>query len=327
MAPAANGMSGIRVAESAGKYDDRQDRQRKRAIVDEQAGQLANRQLPAYSWQSLRARAARQDDRRQPNGQEQRGKCDDREIRARPSHAETLSGPEDAERGQHHADGELERVFGNPRQRAMHDKPAPATSRHAASAPALAGTSSPRPALTRNHDEHHFKSFEKHGLEAGERSEPIEPRLVAAGLLAQFRRFGREGRGFIMQRDDAGGAQDRLSQPAHAEQQQQDTNRELQEMEGTRSRSGPSPTTMKSRTTRPASAPSPAGRQPRTVATASTMVRASTASTSEARNAAIIAGPKLSQGDGHRTPPAICALSFLDRPRCVPSGRLGRLSQ
>ena len=38
-------------------------------------------------------------------------------------------------------------------------------------------------------------------------------------------------------------------------------------------------------------APSPAGFQPRTVATASTMVSASTASTSEARNAVAMAEP------------------------------------
>ncbi len=48
---------------------------------------------------------------------------------------------------------------------------------------------------------------------------------------------------------------------------------------------------MRASTRRPANAPSPAGRQPRTVATASTIVSASTASTNEARNAVVIAGP------------------------------------
>ena len=64
---------------------------------------------------------------------------------------------------------------------------------------------------------------------------------------------------------------------------------------GTSSRSGPSPATIRTSDARPASAPSPAGRQPRTVATASTMVSASTASTSEARNAAVTAGPICAQ--------------------------------
>src|SRR3984893_16572261 len=60
---------------------------------------------------------------------------------------------------------------------------------------------------------------------------------------------------------------------------------------GTRSRSGPSATTMRISNARPANAPSPAGRQPRTVATASTIVSASPASTSEARNAPVTAAP------------------------------------
>jgi len=83
----------------------------------------------------------------------------------------------------------------------------------------------------RNHDEHDLKSFEEYGFEAGKRSEPIEPRLVPASLLAQLRRFGREGHSFIMERNDSRRAEDRLSQPAHAEQQQQDPDRELKEMQ------------------------------------------------------------------------------------------------
>src|SRR5712691_5798987 len=59
---------------------------------------------------------------------------------------------------------------------------------------------------------------------------------------------------------------------------------------GTRSRSGPSARTMSASEARPASAPSPAGLQPRTVAAESTIVSASTASTSELRNAAETAG-------------------------------------
>ena len=82
-----------------------------------------------------------------------------------------------------------------------------------------------------NHDEDHFESFEDHGLEAGERGEPVEPGLVAACSVAQFRRFGCEGQSFIMERGDARCAQVCLSQPAHAEQQQQNPNRELKEMQ------------------------------------------------------------------------------------------------
>src|SRR6516225_12279552 len=57
-----------------------------------------------------------------------------------------------------------------------------------------------------------------------------------------------------------------------------------------RSRSGPSSSTIAVSTMSPAVVPSAAGRQPRNVATASTIVKASTTSTREAKNAAVTAG-------------------------------------
>src|ERR1700730_17574541 len=59
---------------------------------------------------------------------------------------------------------------------------------------------------------------------------------------------------------------------------------------GTRSRSGPNNRTIAANNPRPAFVPRAAGRHPRKVATASTMVKASTTSTIEARNAALTAG-------------------------------------
>jgi hypothetical protein len=142
----------------------------------------------------------------------------------------------------------------------------------------------------RNHDEHHFKSFEKDRLEGRDSRDPVEPRLAAACLFAQFRGLDRERRRLIMERDDPRRTQDRLSQPPHAEQQEQDANDELQEVQRHMIEQGPSAITMSASTARPARTPRPAGRQPRTIATASTIVSASTASTSEARKAAAIAG-------------------------------------
>jgi hypothetical protein len=54
---------------------------------------------------------------------------------------------------------------------------------------------------------------------------------VATSLLAQFCRLGGECGGLIMQRDNARRAQDRLAQPAQAEQQEQDADDELQRMQ------------------------------------------------------------------------------------------------
>jgi hypothetical protein len=137
------------------------------------------------------SRLARPRDCRESYRQEQRGKYDDREISSRPGHAQTFSCPKDAERGQHHADGEFERVLGNPRQRAMDhktragDKQARRKRTRACSQQAAAGA-------CRDHDEDDLESFEKNGLEAGQRSKPIEPGHVAACLPAQICRLGRE---------------------------------------------------------------------------------------------------------------------------------------
>ena len=83
----------------------------------------------------------------------------------------------------------------------------------------------------RDHDEHHFQSFEQHGLETRKSCEPIEPRLVAAGLFTQFRCLVGKRQRLIVERDHARRTQDRLSQPAHAEQEEQDSDDELKEME------------------------------------------------------------------------------------------------
>src|SRR5712691_6876836 len=61
------------------------------------------------------------------------------------------------------------------------------------------------------------------------------------------------------------------------------------------SSSGPNAMTINASTARPAKVPSAAGRQLRTVATASTIVNASTTSTSELRKAAEIAGAAVVQ--------------------------------
>src|SRR5208282_5907647 len=66
---------------------------------------------------------------------------------------------------------------------------------------------------------------------------------------------------------------------------------------GTRSRSGPSTTMPPASKARPAAVPRAAGRHPRSVAAASTIVKASTTSTLEARKAALIAGAAADQLD------------------------------
>jgi hypothetical protein len=83
----------------------------------------------------------------------------------------------------------------------------------------------------RNDNKHDLQALEQDGLEAGEAREPIKAGLVTASLLAQFCRFGCECRDLIVQRHDAGVAQDRLAQPSHAKQQQQNSDCKLQHVQ------------------------------------------------------------------------------------------------
>ncbi len=69
----------------------------------------------------------------------------------------------------------------------------------------------PATGADRYDDEHHFEPFEKHGLEAGERSKPIEPCFVPACLFAELCGFSRKNLGFVVERNDTRGAQDRLA--------------------------------------------------------------------------------------------------------------------
>src|SRR5437588_248039 len=107
---------------------------------------------------------------------------------------------------------------------------APSSTNNAANSlriPASALIARPPPAARPDgdHDEDHFQSFEDHRLEACKRGKPIEPRLMAERLVAQFCRLGCKSHRFVMERNNSSGAQDRLSQPAHAEQQEQDADR------------------------------------------------------------------------------------------------------
>ncbi len=79
----------------------------------------------------------------------------------------------------------------------------------------------------RDHDEDDFQPLEQDRLEAREPGEPVEARAV----LAQLSGAGGKRRRFVVQRDDSRRAQDRLAQPAHAEEQQKDADDQLQKME------------------------------------------------------------------------------------------------
>jgi hypothetical protein len=75
---------------------------------------------------------------------------------------------------------------------------------------------------------HHLESLEQDGLECRHAGGPSARGGRTAASAAVL---GGEGGALVVQRDDAGGAQDRLVQPAHAEEQQQDADDQLQQLE------------------------------------------------------------------------------------------------
>ena len=97
----------------------------------------------------------------------------------------------------------------------------------------------------------------------------------------------REGEHLVVQRNDAGGAQDGLAQPAHAEQQQQHADHDLQQEQwnaveqGAEQQHDENEHREPRRRSEASRAPAAHGGR-----RARTMVSASTASTSELRNAA-----------------------------------------
>lgn len=83
----------------------------------------------------------------------------------------------------------------------------------------------------RDDDERDLKPFEQDSLEAGQPGQPIEPYRAAPRQYMQLRGLCLKNSVLIVQRDYSSGSQDRLAQPAHAEEQQQDANHHLQRAE------------------------------------------------------------------------------------------------
>ena len=77
-----------------------------------------------------------------------------------------------------------------------------------------------------NDDEHHFDPFEQHRLEGGPARQIVGTTVI--GLPPQRGSLLGKGLVFVVQRDDADAAQDRLPEPAHAEQDQKHADHELQ---------------------------------------------------------------------------------------------------
>jgi hypothetical protein len=78
-----------------------------------------------------------------------------------------FSCPKEAERAQQYADPKLECIFGNARKWSMHNNAHASDQQTCRKRTRTCGKEQPAPGAERYHDEHYFKSFEKHGFEAG----------------------------------------------------------------------------------------------------------------------------------------------------------------
>ncbi len=81
-------------------------------------------------------------------------------------------------------------------------------------------------------DERDLDPFHEHDLERGQAADPVEPMRLSPPGFAQFARLPREGGVLVVQGDDSDRAQDRLAQPAQAEQEREHADNELQAANG-----------------------------------------------------------------------------------------------
>ena len=168
------------------------------------------------SLQRLPADTARKGDRPERDHEKQRRKHDDRNVLARPIDPKTLPDPEHAECGEHDADHELEHVLGDSRERPVNRETNSHNEETGRDRADARGNDQAASCADCDDDENHLQSFEHDGFKTRQGSEPIKPRIVEARLLAQLRRLRRVGYCFVVEGDDACGAQNSLAQPVTA---------------------------------------------------------------------------------------------------------------
>src|SRR5712671_1905346 len=179
---------------NARQYDHRKTHQRKRAVIDKQPDQFTkHRDQHVHDKAFMRGRRKNATD---ANPTIRNRTANPTIARSAPGHATPRPSPVQK---RPNADSmtptaNLSVFSGTRASGRCTTKPTPATSRHAATAPALAGTSVPRPALraiTMNTTSSPSRST---ALKLASAASQSSRALVTAGLLAQFRRFGRECR-------------------------------------------------------------------------------------------------------------------------------------
>jgi len=211
MAPAPTEFRHQRCRD-AGENDDRNDRQRRAPSSTNSPANSRSTLLASVIMTTLRLRPARQHEAAPLTAQKHHCKSDDGQIRTGKL-LRTFTGQKAPNRDSMTPTANLSVFSGtapaaDARQGDGGDHRQAASARHSGKQRAASGTQ-------RNHDEHYLEAFEKHRLElvtAASQSSRASWRRACSRNSAS----GCERRRFIVQRNDAGRAQDRFSQPAHA---------------------------------------------------------------------------------------------------------------
>ena len=208
-------------------------------------------------------------------------------VAAGPGRPGALGAPEDAERGQHGADGELQRVLRDPGERRAHEDGRDEHDQQRQPGRTGGDRDTAAPAAEADDDEGDLEPLEEHALERQRERVPVEPgpllvRLRAGPARSPPRRWPpRRGA-------PCSPLARRIAFRSHcrpkASRSPPTTSRN--ELIGIRVSAGPRMPTIAARTAAAAAAPTSGDRQPRVVPTASTIVTASTISTAQAMNAA-----------------------------------------
>src|SRR6266542_4607451 len=172
-----------------------------------------------------------QDADREPARREEHREDDDQRGRVPgPLGAEPFGEPEHAEARQHRADPEHHPVLRDHRERLAEHR-AQRDDDHAGRDRARDRRRQRRPSgrSEGDDDERDLGALEQHGLVGDRGADPVPFRLAQA-LRPELSELALVDELFVVQRDDAGEPEDRLAQPAHAEQQQERPDDALQEM-------------------------------------------------------------------------------------------------
>ena len=154
---------------------------------------------------------------------------EERCVTGGPVDARTLGRPEDAERREHHADAELHRVLGHPREGLVDDHRGDEHYNQRSRGADRRQADVALRAAKGHDDERHFEAFEEDPLERDRERVPVVAGFGSSGL--ELGHLGPIDRILVVQSLQAAGSEDRLAQPLEPEEQEQRADDESQRVD------------------------------------------------------------------------------------------------